>query len=96
MSDVWSEETLRVEAESDGLDTHDLELFSRWLSRGDGVAVYENHDLGHPEVGHRQWMSYGGTAAQLEVDTPPTTLPDIGGRIHWRYQLIATCRREVK
>jgi hypothetical protein len=61
--------------------------FERWLNRGDGIAVYENVDLGHRELGHRQWISYGSPEAQLEVDTPPRILPDIGARINWRYAL---------
>lgn len=83
-------------------------LYDRATSRGDGVAVYENHDLGHPELGQRQYVSFGGPEAQLETagDTwtqgphlglaqfgltgyLPKTLPDIGGRINWRYQLVA-------
>lgn len=63
-----------------------------WLARGDGIAVYENADLGHRELGHRQYLSYGSPAAQLEVETPPTRLPDIGGRINWRYQLVGVHR----
>lgn len=35
--------------------------------RGDGVAVYENSDLGHPEIGQWQIASYGGPDAQLET-----------------------------
>ena len=66
----------------------------RWLDRGDGCAVYENHDLGHPGVGHKQFVSFGSTAAQLETDTPPQRLPDIGNAINWRYQLVGTVRRE--
>lgn len=61
--------------------------FERWLNRGDGIAVYENVDLGHPELGHRQWISYGSPEAQLEGDTAPALLPDIGNRINWRYAL---------
>lgn len=81
-----------------------LALFDRAAKRGDGVAVYENHDLGHPEVGERQYVTYGSTAAQLETrrgtypssqshqygdDIIPLQLPDIGGRINWRYRLVA-------
>lgn len=61
--------------------------FERWLTRGDGIAVYENVDLGHPELGHRQWISYGSPEAQLEGNTAPALLPDIGNRINWRYAL---------
>lgn len=63
---------------------------NKWLERGDGVAVYENHDLGHPEVGTKKFISYGSSVAQLETDTPPNTLPDIGSQINWRYALIGT------
>lgn len=64
----------------------------RWFDRGDGVAVYENHDLGHPELGHRKFLSYGSADAQLETDEPPERLPDIGGAINWRYQLVGVYR----
>jgi hypothetical protein len=50
--------------------------------------VYQNSELGHPELGHRKYVSYGSAYAQLEVEVPPRTLPDIGGDINWRYQLI--------
>lgn len=39
---------------------------NRWLERGDGVAVYQNEDLGHPELGKRQFVSFGSRNAQLE------------------------------
>ncbi len=68
-----------------------------WLNRGDGVAIYENHDLGHPDIGHPdigqcQLVSFGSRAAQLGTDSPPDRLPDIGGAVNWRYVLIATYR----
>lgn len=86
-----------------------LRLYERAKLRGDGVAVYENHDLGHPEIGEKQYATFGSTLAQLETrhtkyfpstseqlglhkhgdDFIPRTLPDIGGRINWRYQLVA-------
>lgn len=65
----------------------------RWLDRGDGVAVYRNADLGHPEIGHLQFVSYGSKDAQIESDEPPQKMPDIGGAINWRYQLHATVKR---
>lgn len=60
---------------------------NRWLERGDGVAVYQNEDLGHYELGKRQLVSFGSSEAMLEVEDPPKRLPDIGGNINWRYQL---------
>lgn len=86
-------------------------LLEKAHERGDGVAVYENADLGHPEIGQWQVASYGSEASQLETrsttyfestaeqlnlfrdgdDFLPKTLPDIGGRINWRYTLKAVC-----
>lgn len=78
---------------------HHLELEYRetvnlWLERGDGIAVYENVEIGHPQAGHMKFVSYGSTAAQLETEEPPVRLPDIGGDINWRYHLIGTYRGE--
>jgi hypothetical protein len=67
---------------------------NRWLARGDGVAVYENHDLGHPDAGELRLASYGSPAAQLEGSEPPARLPDIGGMTGWRYALVATYQGE--
>jgi hypothetical protein len=69
------------------IDPAHLPTVNRWLTRGDGVAIYRNHDLGSRDVGHVKATSYGSPAAQLETDTPPQTLPDIGHSINWRYQL---------
>jgi hypothetical protein len=63
-----------------------------WLRRGDGAAVYENQDLGHPDLGSCKIVSFGSPAAQLETLTPPEILPDIEGAINWRYILVATHR----
>jgi hypothetical protein len=91
MTEVWTLEQLRVEmTKHDVADS--IPLAERWLARGDGVAVYENHDFGHRDLGQRQWVSYGSPVAQLEVDEPPVQMPDIGGAINWRYQLVATVR----
>lgn len=63
-------------------------LIPMWLERGDGVAVYQNVDLGHPDLGDVVPTSYGSSEAQLEGD-PPWRLPDglRGGQINWRYTL---------
>jgi len=71
-----------------------LATINVWLERGDGIAIYQNHDLGHPTLGDYQFASFGSQAAQLEVDEPPTTMPDIGHQINWRYQLVGTYRGE--
>jgi hypothetical protein len=71
-----------------------IDQVNKWLARGDGVAVYQNQDLSHPEIGHRQYLSYGSPEAQLEVDEPPERMPDIGQAINWRYTLVGKHRGE--
>ena len=66
-----------------------------WLARGDGVAVYQNQDMGHPALGETRLVSYGSPTAQLETDDPPVRLPDIGYAINWRYQLVGVYRGSV-
>lgn len=65
-----------------------IDRINLWLARGDGVAVYENMDLGHRELGQRQFVSFGSAAAQIESYAPPEKLPDIGNRINYRYYLV--------
>ncbi|MFH9606904.1 hypothetical protein [Streptomyces sp. NPDC017448] len=67
-----------------------LTKMNLWLERGDGIAVYENQDLSHSELGDKRFVSFGSSAAQLETDTPPKQLPDTNKSINWRYQLIGT------
>lgn len=72
-----------------------LEQVNVWLARGDGVAVYENKDLAHPQLGHRQYLSYGSNEAQIEKDVPPQQMPDLAGQApNWRYRLLGTYRGE--
>lgn len=109
---VWDVNTFRSKAqEQAGGDSEWLnaveQLGQRAHVRGDGLAIYVNNDLGHPEVGEWQVVSYGGTEAQLETRHEQTeelgrprlfihgedylsrVLPDIGGRINYRYLLEA-------
>lgn len=82
-------------AEEDLNTTEVHATMNKWLARGDGVAVYRNEDLGHPDIGHHQFVSYGSAQAQLETDIPPHQMPDIGNKINWRYQLLGTYRGEA-
>lgn len=66
-------------------------MISGWLARGDKALVYQNMELGHPEAGHVQIVSYGSHRAlieQTQYPNPPQTLPDLPSQINWRYQLI--------
>jgi len=73
------------------IDPAHLTVVNKWLARGDGIAAYENQELGNPDLGHHKFVSFGSKAAQLEVETPPDLMPDIGA-INWRYSLIGTYR----
>ena len=75
-----------------GIPKASMPIVEKWLARGDGIAVYENAELGHPGLGDRQWVSYGGPQAQIELDEPPVKMPDISGAINWRFQLVGTYR----
>lgn len=66
----------------------------RWLDRGDGAAVYQNHAMNHSKCGHTKVVSFGSPKAQIETDEPPERLPDIGGEINWMYRLIGTCKEQ--
>lgn len=70
-----------------------IDMVNRWLARGDKAAVYENQDLGHPDLGMCKITSYGSPAAQLESLEPPDRMPDIGSQVNWRYGLAYTCVR---
>jgi len=74
------------------LDKEHWATVQKWLDRGDGCAIYENAELGHSDLGHRQFVSFGSTFAQIEAIEPPQRLPDIGNKINWRYQLIGTLK----
>ena len=72
------------------LDPGHRAVVERWLDRGDGVAVYENKALDSSNLGHKQFVSYGSAAAQIETAEPPQRMPDVGNAINWAYQLVAT------
>lgn len=66
-------------------------LARRVAERADYVCVYRNDDLGDPRCGEIQCITYGSEPCQLEGaiwGVPPQTLPDIGNRINWRFQLV--------
>lgn len=70
-------------------------LFIKWLQRGDGIAVYENKAMDSSNLGHKQFCSYGSSAAQIETAEPPQRMPDIG-KVNWAYQLVASYKLESK
>lgn len=66
------------------------------LAEGKGIAIFENHDLGHRMLGHAMAFTFGHPTAQFEGDAeslpercPDGLAKDITGGINWRYQLVA-------
>jgi hypothetical protein len=87
MPRTYSREEIRSE-----MGPENYPVVNMWLERGDGIAVFQNEDLGHRQLGHRKYVSFGSSHAQLTSPEPPPTLPDIGGAVNWRYQLVGTYR----
>lgn len=73
-----------------GLDPKFYDQVNGWLRRGDGIAVYENQELGNQQFGHRQFASFGSAASMLpgSVTELPERLPDTSTKINWRYLLV--------
>lgn len=82
------ERTVTAQEIREGLSPAETELVNQWLADGKGIVVYENADLSHPEVGHRQYMTTTTFAKAPWNGTPPQTLPDYADQINWRYQLL--------
>lgn len=74
------------------LDPEHHATVKRWLDRGDGCAVYRNVAFDSSTFGHRQFVSFGGEQAQLQIPVPER-MPDIGSAINWKYRLEALVRR---
>lgn len=70
---------------------HAQQAFNRWVARGDGIAVYQNVDLAHSEVGHRKFVSFGGPDAQIPGEPPEAFPVSVSG--HWAYRLEAVVPR---
>ena len=81
-------------------DNHD-EVIDRWFANadpGDWVGVFENHDLGHYDIGRRFAAPYDADqwdrAVVGKTNGPDNQETGLG----WRYLLVAKCRTaaEVK
>lgn len=60
------------------------------LRNGGGTwAVYQNHDLGHSEVGRLQFLKVGDGCT---FATAPARMPDSHLGIGWRYLLVGYAR----
>jgi len=95
MTITYDRDGILAEIADGQINQRGIDAMNGWLARGDGIAVYANVEIGHPEAGHRQFLSFGSTEAQIESSDPPVRLPDIGSKINWRYQLRGTYKGEA-
>lgn len=79
---------------TEGLPEAPRETLERWIADGETwIGVFENHDLGHPEIGRRIAFPFSTKDGSFEAaEVNKTRAPDsrhIG--LGWRYILIAKC-----
>lgn len=73
-------------AEADA-DEEVLAKLQDFLKAGHFIGVYENQDLGHPELGHKKFWAGGNGFTVPSPDRFPKCLPDTQTEINWRYWL---------
>tara|TARA_Y100000310_G_C20093943_1_gene539567 strand:- start:206 stop:445 length:240 start_codon:yes stop_codon:yes gene_type:complete len=61
--------------------------------RGGQWAAYCNQDMGHPDLGHLQFLRFGAGCTFTEAPKPK--LPDTPSAINWRYQYVGTVNLET-
>jgi len=71
-------------------------MIEKWWARGDGAAVYVNHDMSSRSVGQVVVASYGSPEAQIPEDVPPRELPCGLMPTAWAYRLEAKSRPTVE
>lgn len=69
----------------DLLEANAAAQVEEWLDGGDGVVVYRNSDLGHPQLGHVVTMVMGPSRTVKTPETVPPRLPDGSWGFGWRY-----------
>jgi len=65
----------------------------RWFTDpdpGDWVGVFENQDMGHPDLGMKFGMLYGADQDD-KATIMKTHAPDTTFGLGWRYLLVAKC-----
>jgi hypothetical protein len=67
---------------SEAIDPITLALMQ---SRGGEWYAYQNHDLGHPQLGHLKFLKCG---PDCTCKHPPQYMPDTETEINWRYILV--------
>ena len=75
------------------------EVIDRWFrdaDSGDWVGVFENHDLGHYDIGRRFGAVYGAEQWDAAVIGRTNGPDNAETGLGWRYLLVAKCRTAVE
>lgn len=73
----------------DKAETESLAAMKKFAAAMPGTTwyAYQNHDLGHYNVGHLQFLAVGPGCT---FKTPPERYPDTKHGLGWRYVLVGT------
>ena len=63
----------------------DIGAYRAMVERGGSWAIYRNEDMGHPNLGHLQFLKYGPGCTH---ETPPPQYHDTAHGLGWRYKLV--------
>jgi hypothetical protein len=56
-------------------------------------AAYQNHDMGHRDLGHLKFLACGPQNTMKAVNSD--RMPDFPGAINWRYQFVGYVNLET-
>ena len=69
-----------------------LEQMRKQVGTESAWYAYQNHDLGHPDIGGLQFLHCGGFCTYAN---PPEKMPDSHLGIGWRYLLVGKVNLET-
>lgn len=68
------------------------EALQKMRDIGGNWSCFQNHDLGHHDLGHLKFLKYGKGCT---FETPPDPLPDTQTEINWRYVFVGLVNLET-
>jgi hypothetical protein len=87
---TWTEWTVDQLVEEFAADPERAARLVEFHAAGKMILVYENHDLGHPEMGHTIAVTWYEDELPPVDKSCPYELP--AGLMHWRYYPKAVVR----
>ncbi len=75
-----------------GVAAPEIGALAKMRKRGGRWAAYQNHELGHPGLGHLQFLQYGKGCTYVGL---PKTYPMDKDALGWRYLLVGLVNIEA-